>query len=651
MVNERIGVYICHCGGNISDYVNVERVRAAIEKEHGVVIARDVMFACSDSAQQQMIDDIKNKNLDAIVVASCSPKLHELTFRRVAIRAGLNPYKYIQVNIREQGSWAHSNKPKEATEKAIRLVKAGVAKARYATELKNIVVEAVPSVLIIGGGVAGMEAAIKLADMGINVYLIEKTPFLGGRVAQWSSLFPNGENGINIVKRLFNEIKSRENITIFTNAELISKSGCVGDFTVKIKVNPRYVVKKCDKFEDAIKACPEETLDEFNFGLSKRKAIYKPYEGVYPDIPAIDMNVCNKCGECIKICGDAINLNQKPETIELNVGAIIVATGFDPYTPKKGEYGYQLYDNVITLPQLERLLALNKNGELVYNGKRIKTIVFIYCVGSRQRKTGEEEVNEYCSRYCCTSTVYTSLKINEKFGNIKMYHLFRDIRTYGKYELFYESACRNGSIFIKYDEDNPPKVSMEDGKIKVTVKDILTENEEIEIYPDLVVLVTGMVQRDVEDLNDILKIPLGRDKFFHEIHPKLRPVETVIDGVYIAGTAQGPKNMVESIMSALSAVSKAGALLMRRRVELEPIVILIDNDKCEWCGKCLEACPYEAIEESVYRGKKVAKVIEALCKGCGACMPICPLDAIQLRNYTDNQIMNMIKALAEEVVK
>jgi len=650
MVNKRIGVYICHCGGNISDYVDVAMVREAIEHEEGVVVARTMMFACSDSSQQQMIEDIRNYKLDAMVVASCSPKLHELTFRGVAMRAGLNPYKYIQVNLREQCSWAHSDKPKEATKKAIRLVRAGIAKARDAVGLKPIEIKSVPNVLVIGGGVAGMEAAIKLADAGINVYLIEKSPFLGGRVAQWDTVFPSGRKGIEIVSKLFEEIKKRENIVVFTNAELLSKGGCVGDFHVRIRVNPRYVTKKCDRFEEAIKACPVEVPDEFNFGLSMRKAIYKPYDGSYPELPAIDMESCTKCGECMKICGDAIDLNAKPEEIELNVGAIIVATGFDPYVPREGEYGYKKHGNVVTLYELERMLAMSTGNKLTVNGREIESIVFIYCVGSRQLPRGEGRVNEYCSRYCCTATMHTAIRMKERFNNIRMYHLFRDIRTYGKYEVYYEKACRDGNIFIKYSENDPPKVLIEDDRLKVVVKDLLTENMEIEIYPDLVVLVTGMIPRVNKELNEVLKIPVGRDGFYNEIHPKLRPVETVIDGVYIVGTSQGPKMINESVMSALSAVSKAEGLLIRKRVELEPLTAFVHEDKCEWCGKCLEACPYEAIEKVSIDGKEVARVIDALCKGCGACAPVCPVDAIELKGYTDKQIMSMIDALSKEVV-
>lgn len=644
----RIGVYICHCGGNISDYVNVEEVRKAIENEPGVAVAKTTLFACSDSTQQEIIDDIKEKKLDGLVVASCSPKLHLLTFRGVAKRAGLNPYQYIQVNIREQDSWAHSDNPEGATEKAIRLVRAGIAKARESIALTPLEMDVVQKVLVIGAGIAGIRAALELADMGIYVFLIEKAPFIGGRVSQWGEIFPTGEKGVDIIKSLTEELKKRKNITLFTNTELKSIGGFVGNFDVEVVVNPRYVKKSCDHFEEAIKACPVEVPDEYNFGLTMRKAIYKPYEGAHPGLPAIDMSVCTKCGECLKVCGDAIDLEAKPEKISLNVGAIITATGFDVYEPKEGEFGYKTYPDVITLPQMKRLIELN-DGSLRFRGKEIKDIAFIYCVGSRQKKKNpEDKVNEYCSRYCCTTTTFTATVLKEKFGKVRTYHLYRDIRTYGKYEIFYEKAQRDGAFFLRYDENKPPTVTKDGDKLKVTVEDLLTNRETIDIGVDLVVLVTGMVPRKNEQLDSVLKLPLGRDRFYNEIHPKLRPVETVITGVYIAGTCQGPKNSFESVSSALTAVAKASSLALQGKVALEPLIAFVDPEKCVWCGKCAEACPYGAFEKVQHEEKEVAWVREALCKGCGACVPVCPVDAIDVHGYTDREIKTMIDSLVKE---
>lgn len=650
MKKEKIGVYICHCGGNISDYVNADHVRETVKNEPGVVIAKTLMFTCSDSAQKEISEDIKSENLDAMVVASCSPKLHLYTFRNVAERSGLNPYNYIQCNIREQCSWAHSDKPKEATEKAIRLLRAAIAKARYSKAIDPIKISALNSVLIIGAGVSGMRAAIELADMGTEVYLIEKDHFVGGRTAQINDLFSTNEKGKEIINKLYNEIKKREKITLFTGAELESVSDSVGNLKVKVKIHPRYIIPPdtqgaIDKFEKAINQCSDQVPSEFNFGLTKRKAIYKNYEGALPDIPAVDKDVFNPGKDFLETYKDCIDLNQKAEILNLAVGAIILCTGFDPYEPEEDEYGYKKIDNVITLQQLKRIIELNNNNQLVYRGKNIKNIVFIYCVGSRQ-VNGE---NKYCSRFCCTAAVHTSLTIKKKFQNIKAIHLFRDIRTYGKQEVLYDEACRQGDIFLKYDATEPPIVEKNEESTTVRIKDILSERDEIEINTDLVVLVTGMVPRkDSHNIANIVKAPLGRDNFFNEIHPKLRPVETVIDGIYIAGTCQGPKNITESVKSSLSASAKAHSLLSKGEIELEPIVAKVNEDLCEWCDKCVAVCDYDAIIKKEYKGKTVAAVNQVVCKGGGACISVCPVDAIDLACYTNEEIESMIDAMAKE---
>ncbi len=337
----------------------------------------------------------------------------------------------------------------------------------------------------------------------------------------------------------------------------------------------------------------------------------------------------------------------KAETINLEVGAVIVATGFDTYKPKQGEFGYGL-KGVITLPEFKEMVEAS-NGKIEYDGKQVKSVTYIYCVGSRQ-KADVENANTYCSRYCCNATIHTSTLVSKIDPTIHQFHLYRDIRTYGKYETLYEETQKLGSLFLKFDEDEPPVVDSPNGNLRVRVKDLLTDREEIEISSDLVVLVTGMVPRENSSLTNALKIPLGRDRFYNEIHPKLRPVETVIDGVYIAGAAQGPKNSSESVASALAAASKAAGLVMKGYTELQPLVAYVDPDKCEWCGLCSEACPYEAIEKSTdeQRGKEIATVAGILCKGCGGCVPVCPTDAIQVKGYEDQTIMDAIDALLEE---
>jgi len=649
MVNDKIGVYVCHCGGNISDVVDVERVVNAVKNYPGVAVAKHFMFMCSEAGQQMIEEDIKKHGLNAVVVAACSPKLHETTFRNAAARAGLNPYVVYHVNIREHSSWAHSDDKEEATLKAIRHVKAGIEYVKHAKPLEKIKVETTPKVLVVGGGIAGMRAALDLSKMGIYVYLVEREPFLGGRASQIWHVYPNGESGIELVNKLIDEVKKNDKIVVYTNAEISKVGGYVGNFTVDLSIKPRYVVKSHPEMEKAIEACPVEVPDEFNYGLTKRKAIYMPYPDAFPNLPAIDMEHCTKCGECVKIVGDAIDLEQKPQEIKINVGAIIVATGFDPYTPKNGEFGYGVHPGVYTIYEFERMLALNKNeNKLMCDGKEVNKVVFIYCVGSRQLPGGEEPVNEYCSRYCCNVAVYLNNVLLDKYRNIKIFNLFRDIRTYGKNEQYYLNSSKNGAVFIKFDPSNPPEVVMDGGQLVVKVKDVLTKNKELEIPTDIVVLVTGMVPRENKKMEELLKLPIGRDGFYQEIHPKLRPVETSISGILLAGTAQGPKDVMETLFSASAAASKAASIVLKPFLELEPSVAFVDINKCEATGLCIQECPAGAISFKEYEnvGKK-AYVNEALCLGCGACTAVCPTEAIQLKMLTNEQIRNMIRAMAE----
>ncbi len=642
-MKNKIGVYICQCGSNISDYVDVEKVKEIASQQEGVALTKITMFACADSAQKEMVDDIQQNNLDAIVIASCSPKLHVPTFRSVAQRAGLNPYNYVQVNIREQGSWAHSDNPKQATEKAVRFVNAGIARVSHSEALTTIKISALNTVTVIGAGISGMRSAVGLADMGTFVHLIEREHFVGGRVSQWGDLFTTHESGEEIVTRLFEEIMKHDNIKLYTGAELLSSKGSVGDMNIKVRLTPRYVKEVCniENLDKAIEVCPVEVPDEFNFFLTKRKAIYKNFESEFPKMPAIDKAYCTFCGECQKVCQD-IDLEQKEQIIDIQSGAILLCSGFDPYEPKEGEYGYKTIDNVLTMQQFKRLIELN-DDKLIYNGKQIKNVAYIYCVGSRQLN-GE---NKYCSRYCCTSAIHTAINIKEKYGDIRNYHLNRGIRTYGKQELLYEQSSNQGDIYLQFYEDSDPVVEKEGDKTVIRVEDFLTAGKEIDIYPDMVVLVTGMERRKDTSIGDILKVPVGRDRFYNEIHPKLRPVETVIDGIFIAGACQGPKNITEAMKSSLSAAAKANSLLTKGEIELEPTLATIHPTTCEWCDKCLPACPYNAIEKIEHEGKYIATVVEAKCKGCGMCAPVCPVDAIEIIGFTNIEIETMIEAMAE----
>lgn len=574
MKERRLGVYMCHCGGNIADYVDVDKVRETIAGEPGVVVAKTALSACSDASQQEMVRDIEEQHLDGLVVASCSPKLHMFTFRGAAKRAGLNPYQYTQVNVREQCSWAHTDDRQGATAKAISLIRAGIGKTNLTEPLDPIRIETVPEVLVVGAGIAGLRASLGLNDIGLSVLLIEKASAVGGRVNQLGTMYPHGKEGKKLIAQLTGEIGKRKNITVLTNAQLVEKSGSMGNFTVRISTGESFVTA--------------------------------------------------------------------------NVGSIIIATGFDPYQPPEGEFGYGM-EGVATLPEFKEMLD-NASGDLTLNGKKIKDIVYIYCVGSRQDEERENQ-NRYCSRYCCNAAVHSSLLMGDRDPLVHQYHLYRDMRTYGKHELLYGQSRDAGATYLRFADDEPPVVGKgSDGRLKVMVRDLLTFGEEVEIKADMVVLVTGMVLHKNDALVSLLKLPVGRDRFFNEIHPKLRPVETMVDGVLICGTCQGPKNSSETVASALAAVTQSAAMLKKGYVELDPLMASVNSQLCDGCGECVASCPYSAIEMEEDKGGKVAKVEKASCKGCGGCVPVCPRDAIDLKGYTDAQMRSMIDGFLKETV-
>ena len=561
----RIGVYVCHCGGNISDYVDVDRVIDAVKDEADVVVARDAMFTCSDVTQEEIAKDIREQGLDGLVVASCSPKLHTTTFRGVARRGGLNPYQYTQANIREQCSWAHTDDREGATGKAISLVRAAVARTRLSEPLEPLVVETTGRAVVVGGGVAGMRAAIGLADMGLGVFLVEREAELGGWVGDLPKMFPNGTDGHELARRLQDEIHRRPAINVFTRAEVVEKTGTYGNYQVTVRAGG--------------------------------------------------------------------------EQIRLDVGQVIVATGFASYEPEPGEFGYGA-PGVVTLADFTRMLD-EAGSPLVYHGRPVKTIAYIYCVGSRN------ETHPYCSRYCCSAAVHASLLVTAADPGVRQYHLYRDMRTYGRHELEYIESRRRGSVYMKFADDEPPLVTSDDGSLRVTVRDLLTGGDQLAIGPDLVVLVTGMVPRDNAELTTALKLPVGLDGFFNEIHPKLRPVETVVDGLSICGACQGPKSVAESTASGLAAAAHAAGVLKRGVAELDPEVAVVTAARCDACGECIASCPFEAI--SLHGDGGRALIDPSACKGCGGCVPVCPKDAIDLLGYSDAQIRSMIDALSMEV--
>jgi len=567
---QRIGVYICHCGGNISDYVDVAQIREIVGHDDFVVVARDVMFACADSNQKDMVKDIREQNLDAIVVASCSPKLHLHTFRNVALRAGLNQYQYVQVNVREQCSWPHSDNLRDATVKAAGLVQAGIRRVMHAEALESIRVEAARAVAVVGAGVAGLRASLALAAMGNEVFLIEKAAGPGGMVAGRRDLFPGGEDGAAIVDGLLARVRGNPSIKLFCNARVAAVSGSLGQFTVRTAV------------------------------------------GVDP-----------------------------VETLDFKVGAVLVATGSDNYVPGENDYGAG-GPNVVTLPEFNRMLE-SGSGTLTHNGRAVRSVAFIYCVGMRQTKG----TNKYCSRVCCSAAISASLAMHRRYAGVMAYHFYRDIRTYGRQETMYADSSRAGDIYFMFTEKEPPIVTaVADGMI-VKVKDLLTKKREVEVPADLVVLVTGMVpQADSKDVAKAFKIPVGTDGFFNEIHPKLRPVETVINGVFLGGSCQGPRNITESLQSSLAAAARINAVIGRGVIDLDPVIARINLDTCAWCGKCQAVCGYGAIFQMERDGKNFAVVNEPSCVGCGVCAPVCPENAIELACFTDAEIEGMIDGFA-----
>jgi len=653
----RIGVYVCHCGGNISDTVDVEKVVEEISKIPGVVVARHFIFMCSDAGQKMIEEDIKKYNLNRVIVAACSPSLHELTFRNAVGRAGLNEYLYEHVNLREQCSWVHRDKEK-ATKKAINLIAMMIGKAKNLEPLERQKLAVERNVAIIGGGLAGLRAAVDLAKYGFNVCIIEKSPFLGGKLIQHHIVFPSERCGRDIIEDLINEIKNNSKVKIYTCAQVTNVSGFVGDFEVEIVINPRYVKEICKDrdYKKAIEECPVEVDDEFNYGLSKRKAIYIPYDGAFPPYPAIDMKACTKCGKCVEILGeDAIDLEEKPRIEKIKVGAIIVATGFEPYQPEKGEFGYGEFPNIITLPQLERLLDPQgpTKGNLVIDGVKPRNIAFIMCVGSRETPEqfpNKKKLNQYCSRYCCTATIHLATKLKEKIPESNIFIIFRDIRTYGLFEDYYYKASERGVMFFRYEKI--PKIGMRNGKTYIKVKDVMTFHQEVIIPVDLIVLSVGMEPgSDLKKLSEVLRFPLGEDRFALEAHPKLKPVESLSPGIFFAGTVQGPKNILETLLSASAAAVKAAQTLARGEIELEPYIAVVDEEKCGGCGICSYVCPFEAIEivtkEGEGRTRRVSQVTPALCQGCGVCASSCPSGAIDLRGYKTKQLSSMLIQLGE----
>jgi heterodisulfide reductase subunit A len=657
----RIGVYVCHCGGNISGAVQCELIAKTLGRLPNVTVARTDESLCSDAGQGRIEQDIKELGINRVVIGACAPMLHEQTFRGAVARAGLNPYLYQHVGLREQDSWVHPHDQQGATEKAYRLMSAGIAKARLLQPLDSIRLGAEQHALVIGGGVAGLRAALDIARQGLRVSLVEKSPFLGGRMAQLESVFPTEEEAKKLLSDLIKELVAHPNATIFTQTEVVGVSGYVGNFNIQVRQHGRGVSDV--NAEELMAACTQDVLDEFNYDLARRKVIYRPYADCYPSTPTVDWEHYH--GEAIQVDGKPVVLKDEIKTFELTAGAIVAATGFDPYAPPQGEYGYGELPQVITLPKLIRLLNLaGSDGKLQWNGRPVRDVALIHCVGSRQvdgihTPQPDGQVNNYCSRVCCTASLHMLEKLHRRFPDLNLYDLHQDIRTYGRgHEDYYRRTLDEGVRFLRYNGEECPIVSAapqgESRPVLVTVKDALTYGQEIEIPVDLVVLAVGMLPRQIDDLVKMLKISRGTDRFLLEVHPKLRPVETAVNGVVLAGTAQGPMNIQESLSAASAAASKVAALLSLGRVDLPPFVASVDEAKCTGSGACVTACVYEgaiALQTFEENGKQVqrAVVTPANCVGCGACVSACPNGAIDVQGWTLAQYEAMVEAIGAEL--
>jgi heterodisulfide reductase subunit A len=652
----RIGFYVCHCGTNIAGIVDVKALAEWAGTLPQVVVSRDYKYMCSDPGQELIQSDIREHNLNRIVVASCSPHLHEHTFRTATAKGGLSPYYFHMVNIREHDSWVHGDK-KAATEKAKDLVRAALGRVAFHTALEKKQVPVHPDVLVVGGGIAGIHAALTLANAGKHVYLVEREPTIGGHMAMFDKTFPTLDCAACILTPKMTAVKSHPNITLWSYSEVASVDGYVGNYKVTVRRKPRYIIEDlCVGCLECIEACvykQAKVLDEFNLGLGKRKPIYIPFPQATPQLVLIDPDTCiefksGKCKKtCVEACGErkAIDFKQQEEFKEIEVGSIILATGFKTFDAARiPYYGYGTYPNVYTSLEVERLINASgpTGGEVILrDGRRPKTVGIVHCVGSR-----DENTNRYCSRVCCMYSLKLAHLIKEH-TEAEVFNFYIDMRTPGKgFEEFYYKLLTEGVHFIRGRVAEVTDWALdpsEEGKLVIRVEDTLIGRVR-RIPVDMVVLAVGLEARaDAEAVRRQFNITCSTEGWFLERHPKLAPVNTFTDGIFLAGCCQGPKDIPDTVAQAGAAAAEALALIDAKHVELEPNTAYVLEEECSGCKSCVPLCSYNAI--SYNAEKKKAEINEVLCKGCGVCVAACPSGSIEQHLFQDNQIFAEIEGV------
>jgi len=647
----RLGIYICHCGLNIAGVLDPEALAAQGQILPGVAVCRHHLYTCSEAGQQEIKKDIQDYSLNRLLVAACSPKLHEATFRRLLVESGLNPYLLEMVNIREQCSWVHSQEPQAAQAKAVELIKMGLAKVRSAQPLPERRVPVTRQALVIGGGPAGLRAALDIADGGFPVVLVERQPILGGMANKLHRTFPQGETALSLINPLMAAVMLHPGIRVLTAAEVMEVTGHLGNFQVTVRRAPEMVKADCDLCGQCAQVCPVAAPAEMEEGLNLRQAIYLPSPRAFPARYVVDLEHCDGCGLCAQACPpQAIDLAAGETRETFTVGAMVVATGFLPFQLRGSRYeSWAARENVITTVALERLLDPYgpTGGKLLLSGAEFapQDLAFILCVGSR-----EEDGNRYCSRVCCPTALKQALELKTRFPGARLRLYYSDIRTTKKdWEDLYTRAREAGINFIRGEVTSIRGVP--DGGVVLHAQNELF-GVETEDRVDLVVLAVGMTLGNGHPLKEVLKLPVGHDGFFLEAHPKLRPLETVLDGVGLAGACQGPKDLAETLAQASGAAAKVLGLFAHEVLTLDSIICTVDQEKCVGCGACFQECCFQAVQMVGEGKEQKARIIEAACKGCGVCAGACPNGAVIARGFTDEMIIDQIDAaLAEEPEK